>query len=205
MPGGGQPVSKLVLIGDSDVGKSSLLLRFSDGVYRDAYAATIGVDFRFKTVTVGGAPVKLQIWDTAGQERFRNITSSYYRNADGVILCFDVGQRSSFENVRAWLAELDKNASADLQKLLVGNKSDREDRQVSREEGLALAEELGVPFLETSAKSADNVEAAFVRLAELVVRVRDRQREEERQAVVDLARQQETAKAAREGGGCGAC
>lgn len=105
-------------------------------------------------------------WDTAGQERFRTITSAYYRGADGIIMVYDVTHKESFEHVREWLQEVEKYANDNTVKLLVGNKSDRRDRVVSTEEGEALAAELGVPFIETSALSADNVEQAFTRMAD---------------------------------------
>ena len=111
-------------------------------------------------------------WDTAGQERFRTITSAYYRGADGIIMVYDVTHRESFEHVREWLKEVDRYASPDTCKLLIGNKSDRTDRVVTEAEGAALAKELGMPFLETSARTAENVEAAFIRMAEQLIKLR---------------------------------
>mmetsp|Transcript_35141 Transcript_35141/g.71640 ORF Transcript_35141/g.71640 Transcript_35141/m.71640 type:complete len:131 (+) Transcript_35141:108-500(+) len=119
---------KLVLIGDSGVGKSCLLLRFADNAFTDSYISTIGVDFRFRTVKVEKHTVKLQIWDTAGQERFRTITSAYYRGADGIIMVYDVTNQESFNHVADWLTEVNRYASEGTCKLLVGNKSDRPDR-----------------------------------------------------------------------------
>jgi len=119
------------------------------------------VDFRFRTVKIGDKVVKLQIWDTAGQERFRTITAAYYRGADGIVMTYDVTVRDSFTHVREWLVEVDKYASPETCKLLIGNKSDRTDRVVTEAEGSALAKELQMPFIETSARTADNVEAAF--------------------------------------------
>jgi len=115
---------KLVLIGDSGVGKSCLLLRFADDSFTDSYISTIGVDFRFRTVTIDNKTVKLQIWDTAGQERFRTITSAYYRGAHGIIMVYDVTNYESFEHVEEWLNEVNKHASESTLKLLVGNKAD---------------------------------------------------------------------------------
>jgi len=162
---------KLLLIGDSGVGKSCLLLRFADDVFIDRYTSTIGVDFKIRTVTVGQERIRLQLWDTAGQERFRTITSSYYRRADGFIVVFDVTDRQSYENTRSWLQEIEKYSAAHVKRLIVGNKSDLagSKRVVSSEEGRALAESLDIGFLETSAKNADNVERAFTALvAELL-------------------------------------
>jgi Ras-related protein Rab-1A len=156
---------KIVLIGDSGVGKSCLLLRFADDNFTDSYISTIGVDFRFRTVKVGDKTIKLQIWDTAGQERFRTITSAYYRGADGIITVYDVTAKESFDHVVDWLNEVDRYANPGTVKLLVGNKCDREDRNVSTEVGESFANNLNLPFLETSAKTSENVEAAFLAMA----------------------------------------
>jgi Ras-related protein Rab-1A len=157
---------KLLLIGDSGVGKSSLLLRFADDSYLETYISTIGVDFKIRTVELDGKTVKLQIWDTAGQERFRTITSSYYRGAHGIIVVYDVTDQESFSNVKQWLNEIDQYASEDVNKLIVGNKSDRDNEKVvDAQTAKAFADEVGIPFLETSAKSASNVEQAFMTMA----------------------------------------
>jgi len=163
---------KLLLIGDSGVGKSCLLLRFSDDQFTASFITTIGIDFKVKTVDLEGKRVKLQIWDTAGQERFRTITSAYYRGAMGVLLTYDVTDRRSFENVRNWMANVKEHASERVDVALVGNKDDCEDgnRVVARSEGEALARSFGVPFFETSAKSGDGVDAAFMGVAERAVR-----------------------------------
>ncbi|XP_020531803.1 ras-related protein RIC1 isoform X2 [Amborella trichopoda] len=121
---------KLLLIGDSAVGKSCLLLRFADDSYVDSYISTIGVDFKIRTVELDGKTVKLQIWDTAGQERFRTITSSYYRGAHGIIIVYDVTEMESFNNVKQWLNEIDRYASDNVSKLLVGNKCDLVENKV---------------------------------------------------------------------------
>lgn len=157
---------KLLLIGDSGVGKSCLLLRFADDSYTDSFIATIGVDFKIRTIEVGGKTVKLQIWDTAGQERFRTITSSYYRGAHGIVIVYDVTNAETFAHVNPWIEEIKRYACADVNKLLVGNKSDMEEkRTVSQAQGEELAKSLGVPFLETSAKTAANVEQTFITMA----------------------------------------
>jgi len=157
---------KLLLIGDSGVGKSCLLLRFADDTYTDSYISTIGVDFKIRTVDLDTKTIKLQIWDTAGQERFRTITSSYYRGAHGIIIVYDITDKESFDNVRQWLFEIDRYASESVCKLLVGNKSDLTNkRAVEYEQAKAFADELNVPFLETSAKNAANVEQAFLTMA----------------------------------------
>lgn len=164
---------KLVLIGDSGVGKSCLLLRFADDAFTESYISTIGVDFRFRTVKIDKKTVKLQIWDTAGQERFRTITSAYYRGADGIIMVYDVTSMDSFEHVNDWLKEVNRYASEGTCKLLVGNKSDRTiDKVVTTEQAKEFADELGIEFLETSAKSAKNVEEAFLTMAGELIRQR---------------------------------
>jgi len=157
---------KLLLIGDSGVGKSCLLLRFADDTYTESYISTIGVDFKIRTVELDGKTIKLQIWDTAGQERFRTITSSYYRGAHGIIIVYDITDVESFNNVRQWLFEIDRFASEHVNKLLVGNKSDLVNKRVvTAETAKEFAQGLDIPFLETSAKNSSNVEEAFLTMA----------------------------------------
>ena len=157
---------KLLLIGDSGVGKSCLLLRFADQQYTDSYISTIGVDFKIRTIDLDGKTIKLQIWDTAGQERFRTITSSYYRGAHGIIIVYDVTDLDSFHNIKTWLSEIERYASENVNKLLVGNKNDLSSkRAVSYEQAKEVADQLEIPFLETSAKGAVNVEKAFLTMA----------------------------------------
>ncbi|KAI4300352.1 hypothetical protein L6164_033740 [Bauhinia variegata] len=158
---------KILLIGDSGVGKSSLLVSFISSTVEDL-APTIGVDFKIKLLTVGGKRLKLTIWDTAGQERFRTLTSSYYRGAQGIILVYDVTRRETFTNLsEVWSKEVELySTNQDCVKILVGNKVDKEsERAVSREEGAALAKEMGSLFLECSAKTRENVEQCFEELA----------------------------------------
>eukprot|EP01006_Ploeotia_vitrea_P032429 TRINITY_DN64635_c2_g1_i1.p1 TRINITY_DN64635_c2_g1~~TRINITY_DN64635_c2_g1_i1.p1 ORF type:complete len:205 (+),score=80.25 TRINITY_DN64635_c2_g1_i1:90-704(+) len=165
---------KMVLIGDSGVGKSCLLLRFADQTYTESFISTIGVDFRFRTVAIDGKTVKLQIWDTAGQERFRTITSAYYRGSDAILLVYSCAAHESFDHVEEWLGEVDRYANENTKKLLLGNKADLVDeKQVSTEEAQQLADKLGIPFLETSAKTATNVEAAFLTMAKELIKQRE--------------------------------
>jgi len=157
---------KLLLIGDSGVGKSCLLLRFADDTYTESYISTIGVDFKIRTIELDGKTIKLQIWDTAGQERFRTITSSYYRGAHGIIVVYDVTDQESFNNVKQWLQEIDRYACETVNKLLVGNKCDLTTKKVvDYTTAKEYADTLGIPFLETSAKNATNVETAFMTMA----------------------------------------
>jgi Ras-related protein Rab-1A len=160
---------KLVLIGDTGVGKSCLLMRVADDTFVETFITTIGVDFRFRMMKIGDKNVKLQIWDTAGQERFRTITSAYYRSGDGVIIVYDVGKRETFDHVREWFQEINKYTKPETLVLLIANKADRTDRVVSLAEGQMLAKELGISIIETSARTAENVESAFVRIAEQLI------------------------------------
>jgi len=167
-----ESVFKLLVIGDSGVGKSSLLVRFSDGTFSDSFISTIGVDYKIKTMNADGKEIKLQIWDTAGQERFKTITSSYYRAAHGIILVYDITNLDSFKNIRKWVNEINRYTSDSVQKLLVGNKCDLvNDRKVTHELGSSLSTELGIQFIETSAKDDTNVERAFENIARNIVQV----------------------------------
>ncbi|KAJ7417145.1 Ras-related protein Rab-26 [Willisornis vidua] len=173
-----------MLVGDSGVGKTCLLVRFKDGAFlAGSFISTVGIDFRNKVLTVDGVKVKLQIWDTAGQERFRSVTHAYYRDAHALLLLYDVTNKASFDNIQAWLTEIHEYAQQDVVLMLLGNKVDSaQDRVVKREDGEKLAKvgevpenvhqetvtwrpEYGVPFMETSAKSGLNVELAFTAIA----------------------------------------
>ncbi|KAJ6843108.1 ras-related protein RABC2a-like [Iris pallida] len=176
--GGYEYSFKILLIGDSGVGKSSLLLTFISAQRpldaHDHPSPTIGVDFKIKHLTVGGKKLKLTIWDTAGQERFRTLTSSYYRGAQGIILVYDVTRRETFTNLSdVWAKEVELySTNQDCIKILVGNKVDKEsERVVSREEGIALAQEYGCLFLECSAKTQANVGKCFEELALKIMEV----------------------------------
>src|SRR3989338_8603890 len=156
---------KILMVGDSGVGKSSLLLRFTDDTFSENFISTIGVDFKIRTVNLEGKVIKMQIWDTAGQERFRTITSSYYRGAHGVILVYDVTDQVSFNNARQWLTEIERYACSQVVKLLVGNKCDLANKRVvDYVTGKEFADNLSLPFLEASAKEGNNVEKAFLTL-----------------------------------------
>lgn len=154
------------MVGDSGVGKSCMLLRFVDQQYNETYISTIGVDFRIKTLHVAGKKVKLQIWDTAGQERFRTITSSYYRGAHGVMIVYDSTSQNSFSNVKQWLHEITRYAGDHVEKVLVANKCDQTTRkEVNYTTGKQLADDLGINFTETSAKSGSNINELFLNFA----------------------------------------
>eukprot|EP00475_Leptophrys_vorax_P036103 TRINITY_DN6038_c0_g1_i1.p1 TRINITY_DN6038_c0_g1~~TRINITY_DN6038_c0_g1_i1.p1 ORF type:complete len:208 (+),score=29.28 TRINITY_DN6038_c0_g1_i1:317-940(+) len=162
----GETRLKLLLIGDSAVGKSSLLLRFAEDSFSHTFISTIGVDFKTRTIDIDGEQVKLSIWDTAGQERFRTITAAYYRGANGIVLVYDITSESSFNSIRGWIRNIEEHASESVCKILVGNKADMEDRRVvTKEQGQQLANEFKINFFETSAKADINVEEAFVSIA----------------------------------------
>ncbi|XP_074286145.1 ras-related protein YPT3-like [Silene latifolia] len=153
---------KLVLIGDSGVGKSNLLSRFTKNEFNLESKSTIGVEFATRSLTVDSKVIKAQIWDTAGQERYRAITSAYYRGAVGALLVYDVTRKVTFENTARWLRELREHTDPNIVVMLIGNKSDlRHLMAVSTEEGKAFAEQEGLFFMETSALEATNVDQAF--------------------------------------------
>lgn len=151
------------------VGKSCLLLRFCEDQFTPSFITTIGIDFKIRTIELDSKRVKLQVWDTAGQERFKTITTAYYRGAMGILLVYDVCDEKSFNNIRSWYANVQQHASENVVLILVGNKSDMtEKRVISYEQGKELADELGIPFIEASAKTRDNVEETFFSLARRV-------------------------------------
>jgi len=153
-------------VGDSGVGKSSLLLRYCDDTFTDSFIATIGSDYKVRELNLDGSKVKLQIWDTAGQERFRTITSSYYRGAHGIVVVYDTTNQETFQNVQKWLQEIDRYAGEDVHRLLVGSKSDlASERKVSKDEAKDLADQMNLELIETSSKDNNNVEAAFKMMA----------------------------------------
>mmetsp|Transcript_11315 Transcript_11315/g.15785 ORF Transcript_11315/g.15785 Transcript_11315/m.15785 type:complete len:206 (+) Transcript_11315:78-695(+) len=153
---------KLLLIGDSGVGKSCLLLCFSDQSFTTSFITTIGIDFKIKTIELEGKRIKLQIWDTAGQERFRTITTAYYRGAMGILLVYDVTDENSFQNIRNWVRNIEQHAADNVDKILIGNKSDMKDQKVvDTARGEELARHYQIRFFETSAKNNENVKEAF--------------------------------------------
>ena len=152
---------KLIIIGDSGVGKTCLLMRFTDNSFITNYISTIGIDFKIKPVTIDGKVVKLQIWDTAGQDRFRTITQTYYKGAMGVILAYDCTDETSFSNVKNWVKQLEVHTTPGIVKVLVGNKSDSPDKKIDTSKGQELAKQYGMEFFETSAKNNLNIKEAF--------------------------------------------
>mmetsp|Transcript_53476 Transcript_53476/g.48086 ORF Transcript_53476/g.48086 Transcript_53476/m.48086 type:complete len:244 (-) Transcript_53476:334-1065(-) len=166
---------KILTIGDSGVGKSSVILRFTDDTFTPSFITTIGIDYKMKNMTLDdGTKCKCQIWDTAGQERFRNITTAYYRGAQGILLVYDITDEQSFLNVKYWLQQIDQYSTAHPIVILIGNKCDLEvDREVSIERGQELAKDFDILFLETSARKSINIEQCFDNLIKEVIEVQE--------------------------------
>ena len=161
---------KVLLIGDSSVGKTSVLLRYVEDKFNAEFQTTIGVDFKVSSFTINGKSVKLQLWDTAGQDRFKNIVASYYRGAHGILLMFDITNHASFQNVQRWYDEAQNYLQRSVPKLLIGNKSDlASSRKVSLEDAKNLADRLGVEYIETSAKNNVNVKSSFESLTNSIL------------------------------------
>lgn len=160
---------KILIIGNSSVGKTSFLFRYADDSFTSAFVSTVGIDFKVKTVIRKEKRMKLQIWDTAGQERYRTITTAYYRGAMGFILMYDVTNEESFNSVQDWVTQIKTYSWDNAQVILVGNKSDMEaERVVTYDRGKQLADQLGLEFFETSAKENINVKDVFVRLVDII-------------------------------------
>ena len=162
---------KYIIIGDAYVGKSNLLLRYAHGQFKDDYQLTIGVEFAAKNVKIRGKTYRIQIWDTAGQESFRSITRGYYKSSVCALVVYDISNKESFNNISTWIEDCKNQSPKTIFFVLVGNKSDLEDkRQVSTEEGQELAEKYGIPFYETSAKTGANINEIFYNSAEEIVK-----------------------------------
>ena len=164
-------IYKVLLLGDSSVGKTCFLLRYCDKSFQDVHLSTIGLDYRLKTITLkNNRTVKLQIWDTAGQDRFRAITKNYYKSANGVLLIYDISNLQTYENVKNWISQIREEANPNVIIYLVGNKIDlpKEKRVVNIEDGEKIAEEFEIKFKEASAKSGTNVNEIFEELVEQI-------------------------------------
>jgi len=173
-------IFKIVIIGDSGVGKTNLIGRYLKNEYKEDSKATVGVEFGEKKYEINGLKIKAQIWDTAGQERYRAITSMYYKGAKGGLIVFDLSSKSTFQNVEKWFNEIKKTADPTINLILIGNKSDLKDkRQISTEEGENKAKEMNVAYLETSALNADNVDKAFDLLIQEITKKMKKEIEEE--------------------------
>lgn len=191
MKGSPPIVLKMLLVGDSNVGKSSLLLRFVDDQFSPSFVTTVGIDFKIKEVTLpsNGTKVKLQIWDTAGQERFRTITTAYYRGAMAIVVVYDVTNKQSFAHLAYWVSQIE-NQVKDSKPIIVivGNKSDLvEKRTVGDIEGRRFAESQGCLFAETSACTGRGVDSVFVELAERILKIKEAQQQEPEIPIIDLS------------------
>lgn len=163
-------ILKILMIGESNVGKSSILLRFTEDEFCENMQSTVGMDYKTKHIVIDGNTVKLAIWDTAGQERFRTLTPSYYRDGQGAILMYDVTDRNTFVKLETWLNELNTYCNrTDIVKMVVGNKIDLPHREVSTEEGLQFARRHQTLYIESSAKTADGVKCCFEELVQKII------------------------------------
>ena len=168
-------IFKIVLIGDTCVGKSCILVRFSDDVFVENYVTTIGVDFRFKTMIIKNKIAKIQIWDTAGQERYRSITTAYYRGAAAIIICCDSTNKESFNNLTNWIDEISKYTDKDVDKLILMNKCDlTEERQIDSSEISKFEKENGINIMEVSAKTGQGIDKAFEYIIEKLIDKNDK-------------------------------
>lgn len=163
---------KILIVGDSNVGKTSLLLKYTDGYFPESHVATIGVEYKIKTIKLKSfpnIPIKLQIWDTSGQERFRSLTQNFFRNANGVLFVYDLSAKKTFENIKEWMT-VSQSAESDFKALIIGNKCDlEEERKVSQETLKKFCEKKNIKSFETSAKNNINVSETFETLAELIL------------------------------------
>ena len=162
---------KILLLGDSSVGKTCFLMRYTDNTFQEIHMSTIGLDYKLKNVQLDdGKMVKIQIWDTAGQDRFRSITRNYYKGANGIVLIFDVTNKKSYENVKNWVKQIKEEVSSRVTIILVANKiDDVNHRIVTKEEGEKIANECGLMFFECSAKSGVNIDSTFNELVKKTV------------------------------------
>ena len=165
------PLYKILLLGDSTVGKTCFLLRYTDDTFLDVHMATIGLDYRLKTMILNDQKiVKVQLWDTAGQDKFRAITRNYYKGAKGIILIYDVTNIKSYENIKKWINEIKEEISENVTIVLIGNKIDNENqRKISREQGEKLANDYNVTFFETSAKTGQGINESVFYLVQKIV------------------------------------
>ena len=156
-------VFKILLLGDSEVGKSCFLMRYSENVFIENYITTIGLDYKLKTVKLDtGKTIKVQLWDTAGQDKYRTIAKNYYKGSHGILLLYDITKQSSFDNIREWVRDIKEEVNEKAILFLIGNKIDMEDqRKIPKEKGVELAEEFKIPFFEASAKSGENVDEVY--------------------------------------------
>ena len=161
---------KLILIGDSCVGKSNILLKYLKNEFDPNSRATVGVEFGTKNIIINNKKIKIQIWDTAGQERYRSITSAYYKGAKGALIVYDITRKCTFDNIDKWISDLKLNGDKNICIVILGNKSDLDDkREVSKDDGIKKSEMYKTAFLETSALNGDNIGKAFDEIIEQII------------------------------------
>jgi small GTP-binding protein len=182
-------IYKVVIIGDTGVGKTATLMRFTDGVFPDSPTSTIGIDSKSRIIGVNGTRIKLNIIDTGGQEKFRDLTSGFFRHSHGIVVMFDVSAKGSFTNVKSWVKSSNDHNCEHVPKLIVGNKLDVKDRAVTTEEAKQVASELGLQYIEVSAKTGENVDNLFINLCKLMVEKFPHKPLEPQPSTVDLHQQ----------------
>ena len=182
---------KILLLGESGVGKTSLLLRYVDDTYTDSCISTIGVDFKIRTIVIAGRKVKLQVWDIAGQGRFRTVPGSCYRNCHGAFVVYDVTDEQSFRNVKQWLQELERYPFENINKMMIGNKCDAEGKVVDHMTAKEFADGLSITLFETSAKNSINVEDAFATMVLEILKIRVRGAPEKLITITPVPREEE--------------
>ena len=164
-------IIKILILGDSNVGKTSLLLKYTDNFFPDSHVATIGIDYKVKPYNINGLEIKMQLWDTSGQERFRSVTHNFLKNAHGIAYVYDITNKKSFEGVKDWLKDAENNGSGEEKKILIGNKIDLDrKREVSQETLEKFGNKKKIPTFEVSAKADINVNEAFDYLAKLITK-----------------------------------
>ena len=185
---------KILIIGESGVGKTCFLLRYAENSFVANHLLTIGIDFKIKMLELDGKLIKLQIWDTAGQDRFRTIRKTYYKGSQGVILVYDVCDEKSFGNVKNWVNQIEQNAKSTICKVLVGNKCDKPERVITEEQGKKLAEEYNMKFFETSAKTAYNIKESSEYLINTIIETNKKIMEEKKNKKLIRQKQKEKSK-----------
>ncbi len=163
---------QLLVIGDSSVGKTSLITRYTNGIFKEEYLATVGLDYYSKTEEIDNQKIQIKLWDTAGQERYKALTQNYFRSAEGVLLAFDVTNEESFKNLKEWISSIKVNMESKnifLPLIIIGNKIDKDDREIEKEEAEKFASENNYKYFETSAKTGEGVDEAIRELVKLVL------------------------------------
>ena len=182
----GEMTIKILLVGDSSVGKTCILLRYSENKFQEQFLSTIGLDFKVKRMVIDGKPIKLQVWDTAGQEQYRTITKSFLRGADGILLVFDLTNQTSFDMVNEWMNSIKENASSTVDIFLVGNKCDL-DRVVTQDKIDEFKQNNNVPYFETSACTGFNIQETFTEMANVIKKRKESEPEQQTANTIDIS------------------